>query len=161
MIYVKKLTDTTADIKPISEKELRAILSNTILPSIITNKDIEPLGYIAVDTTDILPSDSYTHRIDLISIDKIDGKWIRTYGLVEVPEYVRDRRLTNKWKAIRHIRDTKMKEYDWKVLRASRLSHISGDTSYIDNAHSYMQALADITNQPDPFNIVWPVEPNV
>lgn len=59
------------------------------------------------------------------------------------------------WSAVRYLRDQKIKETDWVILRAA-------DTGVPVSNYwlVYRQALRDITEQTDPFNIVWPVVPN-
>ncbi|WP_159913011.1 tail fiber assembly protein [Pantoea sp. 18069] len=58
------------------------------------------------------------------------------------------------WAAIRLRRDQLMSASDWRVARATERSELL-DQQW----KSYRQALRDITEQPDPSNIQWPVEP--
>lgn len=62
------------------------------------------------------------------------------------------------WEQIRHNRDIKIAELDWRYNRYARLNRLGLDQ--IDNLNAldtYSQALADITKQSDPTNIVWPI----
>ena len=57
------------------------------------------------------------------------------------------------WGEIREIRDTLLTETDW----------VSGDdvpTGHKTKWQAYRQALRDVTNQSDPYNITWPTEPS-
>ena len=57
------------------------------------------------------------------------------------------------WDEIREIRDTLLTETDW----------VSGDdvpTGHKTKWQAYRQALRDVTNQSDPYNITWPTEPS-
>lgn len=57
-----------------------------------------------------------------------------------------------KWAEVRAKRDTLLSQCDWTQLPDS--------PKYQDEGWLiYRQALRDITEQPDPFNIVWPVRP--
>lgn len=58
------------------------------------------------------------------------------------------------WAYIRSLRDKKLAESDWVRLRAADLGE-PVPQAWID----YRQALRDITDQPDPLNIVWPTPP--
>ena len=61
------------------------------------------------------------------------------------------------WSAIRKQRDEKIKEVEWRYnryYRHERLGLPQVDT--IVNLDNYVQALADVTKQENPFNIIWP-----
>jgi hypothetical protein len=59
-----------------------------------------------------------------------------------------------KWREVRRMRGEKLKAADWTQFSDVPLS---GQQRQAWTA--YRQALRDITDQPDPFNIVWPVAP--
>lgn len=62
-----------------------------------------------------------------------------------------------KWQTVRQDRDTKMREFEWRYNRYERQTRMGvTPTDTLETLDAYMQALADITNQEDPFNIVWP-----
>ena len=58
------------------------------------------------------------------------------------------------WKNIRRMRDTRLAACDWVIPRAIETGDPMPDTW-----RAYRQALRDITEQPNPANIVWPVVP--
>lgn len=55
--------------------------------------------------------------------------------------------IKRQWDAVRHERNARLKETDWTEL---------GDSPANGSKRAYRQALRDVTNQPDPYNIVWP-----
>jgi hypothetical protein len=55
------------------------------------------------------------------------------------------------WQIIRNQRDNKLYSTDWVLLTDSPLTQAEKQSYTI-----YRQALRDVTNQSDPFNIVWP-----
>jgi hypothetical protein len=62
------------------------------------------------------------------------------------------------WNEIRRIRDQKIKDVEWRYNRYSRQIRMGVTPSDdIESLDEYVQALADITLQEDPNNIVWPV----
>ena len=66
------------------------------------------------------------------------------------------------WAGIRHERDALIGAFAWRIERwhrNDRLGRFQPDT--IASLDAYMQALADLTLQPDPFRIDWPVPPVV
>jgi hypothetical protein len=61
------------------------------------------------------------------------------------------------WDNIRNTRDSKISEIEWRYNRFHRNERLSlPQVDSIAALDEYTQALADITNQPDPYNIVWP-----
>ena len=63
-----------------------------------------------------------------------------------------DQRVASKWGAIRNERNGKLAASDWTQLADAPVD----EEAWAD----YRQALRDITNQADPFDIEWPVEPS-
>lgn len=60
------------------------------------------------------------------------------------------------WTVIRAERNKLLTDTDWWVAKAAE----TGATISAEQ-HAYRQALRDITDQVNPFNIVWPVLPSV
>ena len=58
------------------------------------------------------------------------------------------------WASVRTERDKLLANTDWRLLRAAETQ-----TPVDDAWLTYRQELRDITNQPDPFNVVWPEPP--
>lgn len=66
--------------------------------------------------------------------------------------------IENQWSYVRNTRDNLMKEMDWRYLRYAREVRLNlTATDDIQKLDNYMQQLADITKQSDPYNILWPV----
>jgi len=62
------------------------------------------------------------------------------------------------WRNIRLQRDQKMRDFEWRIMRNQRQTFLGlPTTDNMIDLQTYMQALADITLQPDPFNITWPI----
>ena len=61
------------------------------------------------------------------------------------------------WDNVRAARDSKISDVEWRYNRFYRNERLSlPQVDSIALLDAYMQALADITNQLDPHNIVWP-----
>lgn len=61
------------------------------------------------------------------------------------------------WQEVRRLRDEKMNDFQWRYSRYERYLRLGLEP--IDNIEAmdaYMQSLADITLQQDPFNLIWP-----
>lgn len=161
MLYarVNKETDEVLEF-PITEKELRNALLNTSLPSRITEITLSGTDYVMVPP--LGPNDITIQATAEMSIEPIScskdpetGKWVREYGLVEIPEVGRLPRLSARWNYLRTRRDRVMKTIDWMVLRNQREVALGlTPTDDIDTLYAKAQELADITDsQEDPFLI--------
>ena len=61
------------------------------------------------------------------------------------------------WAEIRRLRDEKINEVEWRYNRYARETRLEiTPTDDITVLDTYVQALADITEQEDPTNITWP-----
>lgn len=61
------------------------------------------------------------------------------------------------WAEIRRIRDQKIKDVEWRYNRYARETRLGATpTDNITALDTYIQALADITEQEDSANISWP-----
>jgi hypothetical protein len=67
-------------------------------------------------------------------------------------QWVDPRTKETQWRLVRSERDRRLQASDWTQLPDAPIA--TKDAWAV-----YRQALRDITEQPDPFNIVWPVPP--
>jgi hypothetical protein len=67
-------------------------------------------------------------------------------------QWVDPRTPETQWPLVRTERNRRLQACDW-----TQLSDIPAETKTL--WEPYRQALRDITNQPDPFNIIWPTPP--
>ncbi len=87
-----------------------------------------------------------------------------TYDVIDLPPIIEPTPPTKEeldqaqWPIVRQIRDKLMSDFDWRYNRYERevRLNITPTTDSIENMDTYMKALADITLQEDPFNIIWP-----
>jgi hypothetical protein len=111
-----------------------------------------------------------TQKIDNPRQYFTDGVAYETMDIIELPKSViyepspediqlqQELRTRDQWNLIRGERDTKMKDFEWRYTRYDRQLRLGEPT--VDDLtlmDAYMQALADITTQTDPFNIIWPM----
>lgn len=82
----------------------------------------------------------------------INGDVVSTVQVVPLIQWELDRRIESRWNAVRSQRNQLLQESDWTQLPDSPVDKTVWAT--------YRQELRDITDQEDPFNIVWPVDPN-
>jgi hypothetical protein len=161
MLYarVNKETDEVLEF-PLTEKELRDSLVNTTLPSRITEMTLAGTDYVMVppvgpDEITVQATAEMAIKAVSCSKDPETGKWVRTYGLEEVPEAAKLPRLSGRWNYLRTRRDRVLRQIDWMVLRNQREVALGlTPTDNIDTLYAKAQELADITDSnEDPFLI--------
>lgn len=86
-----------------------------------------------------------------------------TWGLTADGEFdwiVTDRTIHEQWDLVREQRDAKMAAFEWRIRRSERLQFLQlPPVEDVTDLHRYMQLLADVTKQTDPYHIEWPAEP--
>lgn len=107
----------------------------------IDQEDFESCGYFQVEN----PPVPEIHQ----TLKWIDNKWVLKNKT--------DEEIKDIWEEIRRIRDLKIKEMEWRYYRYYRHERLGlSQIDTIQNLDQYVQALADITKQENPFNIIWP-----
>lgn len=147
---------------PITERILRQTLSSKILPASITNEDLIDTEFRCVPSVlpEEVPHQTKDMRVVLGDLIKTDTGFKRTYVLQAVPAHVYEQRLAFKWNEVRLIRDQMLKEADWRISRYNREVRMGATpTDNIIDLDIYMEALADITTQADPYLLNWPIPP--
>lgn len=106
-----------------------------------------------VPVTYFKPFDAATEK--LVSTDPYleDGQ-VFAVSVANLTEDELAARTNAQWAAVRTDRNKRLASCDWTQLVDTPISNIE----QADWA-TYRQALRDITNQVDPFNITWPEEP--
>lgn len=74
------------------------------------------------------------------------------------PEEIEQQKISEHWNIIRKMRDEAMASFDWRYSRYYRQERLGQPTTdKIKDMDDYMDALANITLQENPFNISWPI----
>lgn len=72
-------------------------------------------------------------------------------------EQLKVSKLPYQWERVREHRNELMQKFEWRYARYDRQVRLSlTPTDDLFKMDEYMQALADVTTQPDPYNITWP-----
>ena len=153
---------TTGEV--VSQGELRRRNPNTSFPAVWGESVLEFLG---VDPIFAAPQPTNTDPLKTIRqngvVEDANGNWIENWEVVDLftgetkaadeAAYLAQRSATQ-WTSVRATRDQRLKDTDWVTIRAA-------DTGVAVSAEwaEYRQALRDITEQTDPFDITWPVKP--
>lgn len=156
----------------VSQGELRRRNSNTSFPAVWGESVFEFLG---VDPIFAAPQPTNTDPLKTVRqngvVEDANGNWVENWEVVDMFADTTDeegnvttkaeneaaylaQRAATQWTSVRSTRDQRLKDTDWVTIRAA-------DTGVAVSAEwaEYRQALRDITEQADPFNITWPVKP--
>lgn len=135
---------------PYSIPQLREAYPNVSLPAELSDEVLADWDmYVVIPTP--MPND-YTKNITEGTPVLTDGVYYQNWIQTDASQSEIDYRLENQWEEVRIIRNELLKESDW-----TQLSDISQTIK--DLWSTYRQQLRDVTNQPNPFNIEWPVKP--
>jgi hypothetical protein len=129
---------------------LRDSLPNVSLPANLSNEQLVEWDMYDVQFS-AAPND-YTKNITEGTPVLTDGVYYQNWIQTDASESEINYRLENQWFTIREIRNQLLTECDW-----TQLSDIPTEIKNLWS--SYRQDLRDITNQTNPFNIIWPVKP--
>jgi len=108
-----------------------------------------------------LEFNSATHRIGNVDYYLLGDDVYERTTLVEIPIIEPTTQVFNdiqaQWTEIRRIRDELMRDFEWRYSRYDRQVRMGiTPIDSLEAMDNYMQLLADITTQEDPFAIVWP-----
>ncbi len=135
---------------PYSLKKLREDNPHTSFPSEMTENLMGEWNIHEVRTTP-KPTD-YTKNISEGTPILVEGVYYQNWEQTNALESEINLKIENKWNEIRELRNELLIECDW-----TQLGDIPESTKNLWTV--YRQELRDITNQSNPFNIVWPVKP--
>jgi len=149
MFYVKLNNDGTVKHYPYTLADLRLANPGTSFPQQIGNETAAEFNVFPVAPT-APPAADYIVNLERNAV-KQGSEWVEEW--IETPatsEQIQER-LTNQWGIIRSERNDYLAACDWTQLPDSPADKTAWAL--------YRQQLRDITEQSNPFEIVWPVAP--
>lgn len=139
---------------PITGQNLRLLHSDVSFPDILDEEITLPFGYSPYFFTDKPNADTF-YVIEEAAPERIDGGWQQVWYSRPMTDDEKSSAITNQWSRIRLDKKYYLENSDWTQLPDAPLS----DAKKMEWVQ-YRQAIRDVTNQPDPFNIDWPVPPS-
>lgn len=137
-------------VYPYSFQQLKVDNPNISFPSNLTNEILNEWNVYIVEQTP-KPND-YTKNISEGTPVLENGVYKQVWNQSDATESEIEQRISDKWEEVRAQRNELLQECDW-----TQLSDIPQSTK--DLWSEYRQQLRDITNQSNPYFIVWPVKP--
>lgn len=148
MFYILTLPDAKP-VYPYTLTDLKLSNPKTSFPTDMTNFDTSDWHcYPVQDTTPPKAEGKVAHRIAPIFVD---GAWVEQWKLIDYTAEDTEAQ----WEAIRAERDQLLDKCDWWVTRA-----IEKNATISAEQQAYRDALRDITEQANPFDVTWPVSPS-
>lgn len=154
MLYAK-IIDGSIQKYPYTMDDLRWDNPNTSFPISMSEEELAEWDVYAIKET-AEPSHDYkkTTKEGTPVLDE-DGSWIQTWEITDLPAHEIYDLHMEQWDVVRTERDLKLTETDWVVIKA-----LESGTPVPPEWVAYRQALRNITEQTDPFDIIWPELPS-
>jgi hypothetical protein len=132
----------------VTEANFRALFPNTNFSWPFVAEEVEPLGFGLYDFSNQPDLDTFEKAVEVAPVKNEYGIWRQTWAVEPMTEEEVAVRTEQEWANVRNQRNFHLLRTDWTQLPDAPVDTATWAT--------YRQALRDITEQPDPFNIVWP-----
>lgn len=141
-------------VQIVDEQSLRELYPSTHFPSPILQRHLEGFDnwYVVQDDPTVPEYDNKTKKVEFVR-EWNAGAVIGYYKVLNLTQSEKDALLESRWSQIRYHRDNTIASTDYLMTSDVFNSFSESDKAKIT---SYRQALRNITNQEDPFNITWP-----
>jgi hypothetical protein len=139
----------------VNEMSLRELYPSTHFPEEITQAALEGFDnwYVVEDDLDLPEYDKATEKLEFsrsFNVDKVVGQ----YSIVTLSAAEKTAAKEARKQEVRYHRDNTLASTDYLMTSDVLNSFSASDQEKITE---YRQALRDLTDQADPFNITWPV----
>ena len=129
---------------------LRQRNPNVSIPNTLKDDELEVFG-IDLVAQGVMPIAGKFEDVVFDGVENLDGVWTTKYSIMPFSDEKKAEQTASRWDMIRHQRDGMLAASDWTQLPDAP---VDGQAWAV-----YRQALRDITNADDPFDITWPVKP--
>jgi len=136
----------------VTEDNFRLLFPHMSLPWPFVAEDIEPLGFGLYDFSSQPELGTFEKAVEVAPVKDEYGRWRQTWAVEPMTEEEVAARTEQEWSAVRAQRNYKLMRSDW-----TQLPDAPADAA---TWAAYRQELRDITEQADPFSIVWPTAPD-
>lgn len=134
---------------PVYEGELRLRFPNISFPTPF----VPPDGYVSINDVP-RPLVNYTQNVTEGTPILVEGEWTRNWVVSDAtPDQIQSR-IERQWAEIRVGRNARLLNSDY-----TQLPDVPLNADQVEAWRIYRQQVRDITEQPDPFAIQWPVPP--
>lgn len=146
---------------PVTDENMRALIpENVSIPQYPLTKDVLDFGFALYEYAQKpeYPLSSFKvveEGTPVWTQDETRGRYVtQVWNVRDMTPAEKDAATEEQWNMVRSERDWKLQQSDWTQLPDVPLT-AEQKAEWV----TYRQQLRDVTNQPDPFNITWPVAP--
>ena len=134
----------------LTQGEVRKQFPNTSLPAVW---DASVCDAIGVDPIEQIPAPTVTpyQIVSENGVELVNGKWVTKWEVRDCTPAEIEEIKADEWTRVRKERNKHLAESDWTQLPDAPLTTLDKSDWSI-----YRQQLRDITEQADPFSLVWP-----
>lgn len=129
---------------------LRQRNPNVSIPNTLKHDELEAFG-IDLVAQGKMPIAGKFEDVAFDGVENLDGVWTTKYSIVPFSDEKKAEQTASRWDMIRCQRDGMLAASDWTQLPDAPIDRQAWAV--------YRQALRDITNADDPFDITWPAKP--
>jgi hypothetical protein len=152
-MYAQVIDDLVIQI--VDEQSLREMYPSTHFPAVITQVALDGFEnwYVIEDEASMPEYDKSSKKVEFVRA--FNGtKVVGTYNVVDLSNAEKLAAKEARKRDVRYHRDNTLNSTDYLMTSDLFNSFSAADQEKIVE---YRQALRDLTNQEDPFNITWPV----
>lgn len=147
-MYIK---ETEAGAIYYSIQDLRRDNPDTSFPASPSDETLAAWGVYPCEPVTPPSYDVATQSVSRGDPVKISGEWWESWTVTDLDADAIAMRREEQWTDVRAERNRKLADCDWTQLPDAPVDAAAWAT--------YRQELRDVTQQADPFNITWPIEP--
>jgi hypothetical protein len=146
---------------PVTDENLRALVpANVSLPQYPLTVDVLPFGFAVYEYAQKPEYPASAFKVvyegnPVWTHDDIRGEYVtQVWDVRDMTPQEKDAATQAQWQLVENERNQKLYLCDW-----TQLPDVPLTPAQVEQWRVYRQQLRDVTNQPDPFNITWPVAP--
>lgn len=146
---------------PVTDENLRALVPpNVSLPQYPLTKDVIELGFALYEYAQkpTYPASDFKVVYEGTPVwtrDDIRGEYVtQVWDVRDMTPEEKDAAIQAQWGVVDNQRNNILYSCDW-----TQLPDVPLTPEQVAQWRVYRQEVRDVTNQPDPFNITWPVAP--
>ena len=152
MRYIKEVENGFIVIETLDE--VKKHLKNVGLPKNPSEEVLNSHGIHVLK--EVFPDRKPMKKYQAKPPKKINGKYVQEWEESDLDEHEILRETEGKWEEVRRFRNELLRQTDWMMI-----SDVPFSSTQKSEIKKYRKELRDITKQSDPFNITWPIKPNI
>jgi hypothetical protein len=135
---------------PYTPDQILADYPNVSFPAVLADLDLSAFDAVEVKQRPMPPT-KWNENAFASEPQLIGGEWVVLWSVEVMSEAKERAKIDASWVNVRERRNAKLVACDWTQVADAPVDAAAWAI--------YRQALRDITDQPNPFELAWPIEP--